>query len=92
MITVNAATISGISLWIEYNPVIDVSALVKDMFAFGQSNYVFMLKCKVEQPCRTMTFYSFGNPRIQLRLKLDFDKLDDNDKYYCTKDKYSKYK
>ena len=68
---VNAASIPGINTWIEYNPVIDVTALVNDMRARGQSNYGFMLKCKTETPYRSMTFWSFGHHNAALRPQLE---------------------
>ncbi|CAF0860604.1 unnamed protein product [Adineta ricciae] len=67
----NAATIPGITSWIEYNPVIDVTALVRNMLVPGQLNYGFMFQLKTEQPYRAMTFYSFSNAQIQLRPKLE---------------------
>ena len=60
-----------LNTWIEYNPVIDVTALVNDMRAPGPSNYGFMLKCKTETPYRSMTFWSFGHHNAALRPQLE---------------------
>lgn len=75
---INAVIIPGTRLRGEYNPVIDVTALVRDMRTTDQKNYGFLFKMRVEIPYRSCAFYSFRYKDVTRHPKLELQLISEN--------------
>ena len=75
---INSVIIPGTTLRGEYNPVIDVTALVRDMRSAGQKNYGFVFKMQVEVPYRSCAFYSLQYKDVTRRPKLELQLVSEN--------------